>query len=64
MQNVDMGVAYSCMKHGVIINIIYYRLSAHGHENLNVDPFSFWGRVDKGCRIFVWIVTSVGTYVF
>ena len=42
---------------------VYYTLSAHGHENLNFDPFSFGGRVDKGCRMFVWIVTSVTTYV-
>ena len=41
-----------------------YTLSAHGHENLYLDPFSFVGRVDKGCRMFVWIVKSVATYVY
>ena len=70
VQNVDMSVAYSCVKYGVFITtgfdavrICILHLECSWSQNLNSDPFSFGGRVDKGCRMFVWIVT-VATYVF
>ena len=37
---------------------MYNTVSSHGHENLDFDPFSFGGRVNKRCSI------SMVAYVF
>ena len=71
MQNVDMGVAYSCLKYDVFITtrfycmrIVYKAMSVHGHENLHFDPISFGGRVNKRCSMFARIAISMVVYVF
>ena len=69
-QNVDIGVAYSCLKYGVF-NMNRFDLGrlciqlceCSWPEYLHFDPFLFGCRISKGCSMFTWILISTVVYV-
>ena len=63
MQNVDMGVAYSCLKYDAFISTRYDGMRICKQEN-HFEPISFGQRVNKRCSMFARIAISMVVYVF